>query len=145
MSKLYEKYLVLKKADAEKLYLFKSGIFYIFLDDDAKKVSPLLNLKLGNLNDSVVKCGFPVNSLSVYLKKFELLGLNVCINDSVKSQPRASNEYLLNNDVRNFIIDLSTIDSNNLSIREAYLLIDNIQERAKNFIKEHNIEPKSNN
>ena len=145
MSKLYNEYLKLKEHSLTDVILFKSGIFYIFLADDAKKVSPLLNLKLGYLNDSVVKCSFPINSLSQYLKKFELLGLNVCITDSIKEQPRPSNEYILNNDVRNFIVDLSTIDSNNLSIREAYLLIDNIQERAKNFIKEHNIEPKSNN
>ena len=54
MSKLYEKYLVLKQRETNKLYLFKSGIFYLFLDDDAKKVSSLLNLKLTNLNKNVV-------------------------------------------------------------------------------------------
>lgn len=57
MSKLYERYLELKKQDSSILYLFKSGIFYIFLDEDAKKMSYILNLKLSNLNESILKCG----------------------------------------------------------------------------------------
>ena len=30
MSKLYKKYLELKKTDSSKIYLFRSGLFYIF-------------------------------------------------------------------------------------------------------------------
>ena len=33
MSKIYEKYLILKQRDDKKLYLFKNGNFYIFLKD----------------------------------------------------------------------------------------------------------------
>ena len=54
MSKLYNKYLELKSKDDTYLYLFKSGMFYIFLDEDAKIVSEKLNLKLTNFNDSVL-------------------------------------------------------------------------------------------
>lgn len=68
MSKLYEKYKVLKSEDTSKFYLFKSGIFYIFLDEDAIKMSEILNLKLTNLNQSIVKCGFPVKNLDKYLQ-----------------------------------------------------------------------------
>ena len=53
MSKLYNKYLSLKQLDASKFYLFKSGIFYIFLDDDAKIVSEKLGLKLTYLNENI--------------------------------------------------------------------------------------------
>ena len=63
MSKLYQKYQQLKKENPEKCYLFKSGIFYIFLEDDAKKLGPMLSLKITNLNDSVVKCGFPAETI----------------------------------------------------------------------------------
>ena len=56
MSKLYEKYKSLKENDNSKLYLFKSGIFYIFLEEDAKKMSSFFNLKLSKLNETVVKC-----------------------------------------------------------------------------------------
>lgn len=67
MSKLYKRYLQLKQVDDSKIYLFKSGIFYIFLQDDAIKMSNLLKLKLTNLNETVVKCGFPVKNLNKYL------------------------------------------------------------------------------
>ena len=36
MSKLYNKYIDKKKENNNKLYLFKSGNFYIFLGEDAK-------------------------------------------------------------------------------------------------------------
>lgn len=44
-SKLYNKYIQLKKDCPEKLYLFKSGIFYISLDEDAKNFLKYFNLK----------------------------------------------------------------------------------------------------
>lgn len=78
MSKLYSKYKVLKqnsKDSSNKLYLFKSGIFLLFLDDDAKIASSLLSLKLGKLNDDILKCGFPTTSLQKYsnlLKRYRL-------------------------------------------------------------------------
>lgn len=39
MSILYDKYLILKQKDKEKLYLFKNGNFYIFLDDDCDYIN----------------------------------------------------------------------------------------------------------
>lgn len=56
MSKLYKQYVSLKIKDSNKMYLFKCGIFYIFLDEDAKIMSKFLDLKLTNLNSVVVKC-----------------------------------------------------------------------------------------
>ena len=64
MSNLYKKYLSLKIENSENFYLFESGIFYIFLAEDAKVMSPVLNLKLTNLNSIIVKCGFPTSQLS---------------------------------------------------------------------------------
>ena len=45
MSRLYDTYSLLKKTDENAdntLYLFKSGIFYIFLDNDARIATSLL-------------------------------------------------------------------------------------------------------
>ena len=69
MSKLYTTYLNLKAKDTsdKTVYLFKSGIFYVFLEGDAKKMSPLLSLKLCPLNETVVKCAFPATHLQKYL------------------------------------------------------------------------------
>ena len=58
MSKLYERYNYLKRTDTDgehTLYLFKSGIFFIFLQEDAKIASGLLHLKITQLNSEVVK------------------------------------------------------------------------------------------
>lgn len=67
MSELYKKYMSLKMQDSEKLYLFKSGIFYIFIDEDAKLMSKKLNLKLSNLNPLILKCGFPISAFEKYI------------------------------------------------------------------------------
>lgn len=75
MSKLYEKYKNLKSENATKLYLFKSGIFYIFLDEDAIKMSNLLNLKLTNLNETIVKCGFLF--MFIYLKFWYFIYIHI--------------------------------------------------------------------
>lgn len=76
MSKLYEKYLKLKSVDKDKIYLFKSGIFYVALEEDAKLLNEKCNLKLTSLNDKVDKCGFPVKSLEKWEKLFKSLTIN---------------------------------------------------------------------
>ena len=77
MSKIYEKYLQLKKENNDKMYLFKSGKFYIFIGDDAKDISEKVVLKLTPFTKDVMKCGFPLSSLQDYLRVFANLGLNV--------------------------------------------------------------------
>ncbi|MDY2893267.1 MAG: hypothetical protein SOT41_05835 [Candidatus Faecisoma sp.] len=67
MSRLYKRYKNLKNKE-DIIYLFKVGMFYVILDDDAKIISKLLNLKLIPLNNEVNKCGFPINSLEKYEK-----------------------------------------------------------------------------
>ena len=62
--------------DKKKIYLFKSGIFYIALSKDAEFLSKKYSLNLTRFNDEVKKCGFPIKSLSKYLKIFD--------NDNVK-------------------------------------------------------------
>ncbi len=135
MSKLYERYLLLKKANPSMLYLFKNGIFYVFLDDDAKKMSSLLNLKLTNLNEKVLKCGFPINNLSKYSSLIKCAGYDVKIVDSSTEQTHSSAEYILNSDIKNFIKKIAEIDYNNLSIKEAYDFIENANKEAEKFIK----------
>ena len=63
---MYKKYLELKKENDSKLYLFKVGLFYIFLAEDAIKISKITTLKLINHTKDIVKCGFPENSLNKY-------------------------------------------------------------------------------
>lgn len=91
MSKLYVKYLKMKNNDKSKYYLFQSGMFYIFLDEDAINISKKVPLKVTNLNSEVVKCGFPKNSLNKYVEIFNNLGIDVLViednaNDNVKDK-----------------------------------------------------------
>ena len=58
MSKLYKKYISLKIENPNKIYLFRVGIFYIFLDDDARLMWTILKLKLTKLNSVIFKCYF---------------------------------------------------------------------------------------
>lgn len=83
MSKLYMEYLKKKHVDGNKYYLFKSGMFYIFIDDDAKEISKITPLSITYLNKDIVKCGFPTNSLNKYLDIFNNLGLEIEIVERV--------------------------------------------------------------
>ena len=48
MSKLLNTYNNLKKQNPDIIYLFKNGVFYLALEDDAKFLSNEFNLKLVN-------------------------------------------------------------------------------------------------
>lgn len=64
--KIYNYY---KTNDPNKYYLFKWGIFYYFISDDAEYFSLKYNFILTSFG-STVKCGFPVKSLEKYLYLF---------------------------------------------------------------------------
>lgn len=136
MSKLYNKYLNLKHNDSEKMYLFKSGIFYLFLDEDAKKISSVLSLKLTNLNENVVKCGFPVSKLEKYISLLNNLNFNIEIINSLDEPPSSPNKYLCNSSLKTLIIKLSEINPDSLSIKEIYSLMDDLTSKAKEIRKE---------
>ena len=75
MSKIYDKYIELKTSpnyQENTLYLFKSGLFFIFIDKDAQIVSNILNLKLSHLNETILKCGFPVQALKVNIDSLSI-------------------------------------------------------------------------
>lgn len=136
MSKMYKRYLELKKENNSKIYLFKSGIFYLFLDDDAKLMSNVLNLRLTNLNETILKCGFPVNNLNKYINLIKSLGYDVNIIDNLADKPVPTKNYLLNSSMEALINTLTSINPNELSIKEAYSLIDNLIAKAKKIEKE---------
>lgn len=137
MSKLYSKYLSLKKeTNSSKIYLFKSGIFYLFIDEDAKMMSPLLQLKLTNLNPTVLKCGFPVNSLEKYMPLLEQTGKTIEIIDLEKNISSSPKKFIITKDVKDFITYLSSQNSNNLSVKEAYQFIDDVVVKSKFLLKE---------
>ena len=108
MSKLYREYLKKKEENQNKYYLFKSGLFYIFLDEDAKNINKITPLNITNLNNEIVKCGFPSNSLEKYLNIFNNLGLDVeIINELKKENNKYINDKIIKK-IKNIKIDTLT-------------------------------------
>ena len=117
MSKLYNRYKTLKNKE-DIVYIFKVGMFYVILDDDAKIISKLLNLKLIPLNNEVNKCGFPINSLEKYEK---ILKEN-------KVKYKIIEDYEENKDLNKFINKIKKYDINNITGIKALELISELKE-----------------
>lgn len=135
MSKLVKIYEELKKNDYDTLYLFKSGIFYIFLSKDAQIINNLFGLKLTNLTPNIVKCGFPLNSLDKYLKLLKNTCYNVKIIDSEKNIKYSIKDYSINENIKLLLDSINEVNSSTLSIREAYDFIDKIKEEVSQITK----------
>ncbi|CCY28944.1 dNA mismatch repair protein MutS [Acholeplasma sp. CAG:878] len=117
MSKLYNRYKTLKNKE-DIVYIFKVGMFYVILDDDAKILSKLLNLKLIPLNSEVNKCGFPVNSL----KKYEKI-----LKDN-KIKYKIIEDYEENKDLNQFLNKIKKYDIDNMTGIKALELIYELKE-----------------
>lgn len=117
MSKLYNRYKTLKNKE-DIVYIFKVGMFYVILDDDAKILSELLNLKLIPLNSEVNKCGFPVNSLKKYEK---ILKEN-------KIKYKIIEDYEENKDLNQFLNKIKKYDIDNMTGIKALELIYELKE-----------------
>ncbi len=120
MGKLYTKYKSLKGKDSSMLYLFKSGIFYIGLDEDAKKLNETLGLKLTNFDGNTVKCGFPSNSLETYLTKLQDSNINFRLIDNSFDTIESPEAYLNSMNIKKIIETLKNIDMDSTSPKEAY-------------------------
>lgn len=131
MSKLYKNYVILKIQNPDKIYLFESGIFYIFIHDDAILMSNLLNLKLSNLNSVIYKCGFPINSAEKYFKILKEMNYDFSIipANSITPQPLAT--HLISKQYEDIIEDFLKINADELSIPQAFDSIKNFQKRFK--------------
>lgn len=138
MSKLINIYKQLKQQDNETLYLFKSGIFYIFLDEDAKLISSLFNLKLTNLNSVVVKCGFPTSQLEKYTRLFNTANLSFKIIDVADNSSYSPKEFVLNKNFKLFLEKIASVNAYELSISSAYDFIDKISEESKLLLGDFN-------
>lgn len=134
MSKLYNNYLELKKENNNYIYLFKSGIFYIALQEDAKIISQKFGLKLTNLSDTIIKCGFPSNSIDKYISLFTNNNIKFKIIDSKINTSFSPIQYKQNTKTKELLDLINTIDSDLLSIKEAYLFIEKIKDMAKEIL-----------
>lgn len=129
MSKLLNLYSKLKKEDNSKLYLFKSGIFYIALDDDALTLSDLFDFKLIDLNANSIKCGFPISKISYYSHLLNLNNIDFKIIDP--NEP-----LVINNTPSSYepiIQEILNIDFNNITFKDAFFKLQDFQTKLKNL------------
>ena len=126
MSKLQKQYEELKRKDSEKIYIFRVGIFYNILNEDAKIVSNSIGLKLTDLGPSIVKCGFPIAKLDKYtnLLKSKNLQFEV-ISDIAPSNQNTSYEKIVEK--------IKKIDLDNTTFHQAFDILYNIQQNLKNI------------
>ncbi len=134
MSKIYNIYLDLKKQNSKTIYLFKSGIFFIALDEDAYTLSNLFNFKINNFTPSVVKCGFPCNSLEKYMKIFKAHSLQVKIIEPNQNISYKLKEYNQSEAIIDLLNLIKSIDINTLSISEAYKFLEKLQNSVLEII-----------
>lgn len=125
MSKLYSKYLEQKALNPDILYLFKSGIFYMALNEDANRLSDALSLKVTNITDKLYKCCFPVSKSDYYFKTLESLNINYKIIDPSQNVVLNYVEYKDNEKFNNIITNLLKLDLNKTSYQDAYIILTN--------------------
>ena len=133
MSKLYEKFLEVKKRNPDKIYLFKSGIFYIALNEDAEKMSNIFDFKITNLNDEVTKCGFPEKKLEHYSDLLRQNHVDFEVVDLKYSKIENYSDYLNNIKFKNIINTLLELDLDNISFKESYNILEKLCNEAKSI------------
>lgn len=118
MSKLIDLYNKCKKEDNAILYCFKNGSFYNFFNEDANKVSEILNLKITKFSENGTKCGFPINSKE---NKFEKLNVKH-ISYKIIELKKEKNIKKTNLDKNETIIkDIKELDLSKMTDREAFI------------------------
>lgn len=114
------KYLECKCVDKNKYYLFKSGMFYVFIDKDAKDIAKYVELKLINLNKNILKCGFPCSKIDKYMDIFNNIGLCVEIVDGNRDN------VLVDEDI---IREIKMLDIDNISPIQAMDILYKFKEK----------------
>ena len=127
MSKLYKSYINLKEQDSNYIYIFKSGMFYIFIDEDATKISEIFGFKLVKFNDNINKCGFPISRLDYYIDKMQTRGLKFKIIDEDYSKIENYTDYMNNNKLKEIVNKIIKINLDEISFRQAYEILKDVK------------------
>lgn len=135
LSKLYSKYSELKNNDPNTLYLFKSGIFFIALEDDAKSLSEELKLRVTNLNEDIVKCGFPVSREEHYLRLLQAKEIPFQIIDNTYGVVENYSDYMNNDKVKSVIQKIMDINFDEITFKEAYEILRSTSNNLKEIYK----------
>lgn len=136
MSKLYKTYKNLKQNNPNKIYLFKSGMFYIGLQEDAQKLSDIFGFKITKLNEEVNKVGFPISRLEYYSEKLNVMdNVKYEIIDSNYGTIDNYNDYLNNEKLKNITDSILKLDLDNTTFRQAFDFLNNIKGKLMEVYK----------
>ena len=125
MSKLQNQYENLKKKDENKIYIFKVGIFYNILNEDAKMVSEAIGLKLTDLGPNLIKCGFPVSNLEKYTNLLKSKNLDYEV-ISASTSSKSTNATSIIQKIKN-------LDMNNTTYKQAFDFLYKLQNKLNNI------------
>lgn len=132
MSKLLDQYKKSKKEDASCIYMFRVGIFYNILNEDAKLINEKLGLKITDLGPSIFKCGFPVSQLDKYIILLNQLKIKYKVIDNL---PNSNiNEYINNVEIKKILNKISNLDMNNTTFHQSFDILLDIQEKLKKML-----------
>lgn len=129
MSKLMKQYNELKKEDASSIYLFRVGIFYNILNEDAKLINEKLGLKITDLGPSIFKCGFPVSQLDKYIILLNNLKIKYKVIDNL---PNSNvNDYMKNIEIKKILNKITDLDMNNTTFQQSFNILLDLQNKIK--------------
>ena len=134
MSKLYDNFVNLKGSNKDKIYLFKSGIFFIALNEDATKLSEIFGFKITNLNDTVTKCGFPAKRIEYYSSLLDKMNIDFELIDSNSKKIENSSEYISNLNFNSIIDKLVKIDFDNITCKDAFDILYSLSLESKKIL-----------
>lgn len=132
MSKLLKQYEQLKKDDASYIYLFRVGIFYNILNEDAKIINEKLGLKITDLGPSIFKCGFPVSQLDKYIILLNKMEIKYKIIDNLPTNSNI-NDYMKNIEVKKILNKIANTDMDNTTFHQAFDILFDLQTKLKNI------------
>lgn len=129
MSKLIKKLEELKKHDASSIYIFRVGIFYNILNEDAKILNEKLGLKLTSLSPEIVKCGFPISSLNKYTEKLDKMQIKYSIIDNLVDT--TITDYSNNIEFKKIINKIKSIDIDNTNPIDALNILNDLKNKIQ--------------
>lgn len=133
MSKILKQYNELKKKDASPIYIFRIGIFYNILNEDAKIINQKLGLKLTSLSPEIIKCGFPISSLDKYTRKLNELQMKYMVIDNLPNNTNIQ-DYSNNVEIKSILKKITEIDMNNTTFQQSFNILLDLQNKIKKFV-----------
>lgn len=130
MSKLLSQYNELKKEDKSCIYLFRVGIFYNILNEDAKVVNDKIGLKITNLSPDIIKCGFPISTLDKYKRIFSENNITFKVIDNLPKNMNTT-DYINNIEIKKILNTITNLDMNNTTFQQSFNILLDMQQKLK--------------